>query len=129
MSTITKFEELDVWQKARELCKEIYPIIMRSPFYKDFALRDQVNKSSGSIMDNIAEGFERDGTREFLNFLSISKSSACELKSQLYRAADRKHITQNELEYFTNRIEVIAKSIGGFMNYLRKCEMKGNKFK
>ena len=129
MNKIKRFEDLDVWQKARELCKDIYPIITRFPFNRDFALRDQVNKSSGSIMDNIAEGFDRDGTREFLNFLSISKASASELKSQLYRAADRNHITAEELETYLTKIEVIGKSIGGFMKYLRTCEMRGNKFK
>ncbi len=98
MATITTFEELGIWQKARELCKEIWALTQKDRFAKDFGLKDQINRSSGSCMDNIAEGFERDGTKEFVQFLSISKGSIGETRSQLYRALDRGHITQEEFD-------------------------------
>jgi len=129
MNTVDKFEDLKIWQRARRLCKDVYEVMCRPPFSRDYPLRDQVNKSSGSIMDNIAEGFERDGNKEFVNFLSIAKSSAGELKSQLYRAADRNYITDSELAAFKSDIELLMGSIGALMKYLRSCDMKGNKFR
>src|SRR5215203_3374281 len=98
MGTIRKFEELDVWQKARELCIDIQNVIVREPFARDFGLKDQINRSSGSIMDNIAEGFEREGRKEFIQFLSYAKSSAAELRSQLHRARDRNYINEKEFD-------------------------------
>ncbi len=84
MKQIRRFEDLQVWQKARYFCQEIYPIITDGSFARDFALRDQINRSSGSVMDNIAEGFEREGKLELIQFLSYAKSSAGECRSQLY---------------------------------------------
>ena len=98
MATITKFEDLEVWQLARELSKEIYSLTFIEPIKSDFRLKDQMRGSSGSIMDNIAEGFERDGKAEFRQFLSISKGSCGEVRSQLYRALDRNHITNEQFE-------------------------------
>jgi four helix bundle protein len=86
MATIKKFEDIEAWQKARVLCQEIYRISREGQFAKDFALRNQICASSGSIMDNIAEGFERGGRKEFIQFLGIAKGSSGEVKSQLYRA-------------------------------------------
>jgi four helix bundle protein len=88
MATIRRFEDLNVWQKARDLSKVIYLKSIKGSFSKDFALKDQINAASGSVMDNIAEGFERDGRLEFIQFLSYSKGSAGEVRSQLYRAYD-----------------------------------------
>ena len=93
MATIKRFEDLEIWQKARVLCNTIYPLTITGSFERDFKLRDQINGSSGSVMDNIAEGFELDGKNEFRQFLSISKGSCGEVRSQLYRALDRNHIT------------------------------------
>ena len=86
---INKFEDLGVWQEARELCKEVYSLISEAEFSKDYALLNQINRSSGSVMDNIAEGFGRSGNKEFIQYLSVSKASCMEVKSQLYRALDR----------------------------------------
>ncbi len=81
MATIHRFEDLEIWQKGRTLCNAIYPLTLNGSFEKDFKLRDQINGSSGSVMDNIAEGFERDGKNEFRQFLSIAKGSCGEVRS------------------------------------------------
>ena len=129
MATIKRFEDLEIWQKSREMSKKVYSLTIKGTFAKDFALRDQINASSGSTMDNIAEGFERDGKNEFRQFLSISKASCGEVRSQLYRALDRNHINQNEFDDLYSYTEQIGKQIGNFIVYLNKSEIKGLKFK
>ena len=94
MATINKFEDLEIWQLAREICKDVWFLFETTSLGNDFKLKNQMNGSSGSVMDNIAEGFERNGRREFIQFLSIAKGSCGELKSQLYRSLDRKHISK-----------------------------------
>ena len=98
MAKIEKFEDLEIWNKSREICIDIETLFETTNLGKRFSMKDQMDRSSGSIMDNIAEGFERNGNREFINFLSFSKGSCGELKSQLYRALDKKLISQNEFE-------------------------------
>lgn len=129
MATVKKFEDLEVWQKSRNLCKRIYDMLQGEGISKDYKLKDQMNGSSGSIMDNIAEGFDRDGKNEFKQFLSYSKGSTGELKSQLYRALDRKYITQEQFDDLYKEIQFISGSLGGFMKYLRDSDIKGQKFK
>lgn len=129
MAAIKKFEEIEAWQIARELCNNIYHAIMSDEkFSHDYSLRNQIDKASGSVMDNIAEGFERGGNKEFIHFLSISKASAAEVQSQLYRALDRGHITQNQFKEMYNKTDVVKNKIGGFMSYLKKSSFKGSKF-
>ena len=127
--TIKCFEDLEIWQEARGLCKVIRQYTIREPFYHDYRFRDQINASSGSIMDNIAEGFERDGKQEFYQFLSISKGSCGETRSQCYRAYDASYLTQEELDDLLNRTMLLGKKIGNFMNYLKNSPMKGTKYK
>lgn len=129
MAVIQKFEDMEVWQKARKLCNTIYPLTTNGSFEKDFKLRDQINGSSGSIMDNIAEGYERDGKLEFRQFLSIAKGSCGEVRSQLYRALDRNHITSEEFNTLKQQTEEISKQLKGFINYLNASEFKGVKYK
>ena len=130
MATITKFEELEIWQMARELANEIFEVFSNSePFSRDYKLKDQINGSSGSVMDNIAEGFERGGRNEFINFLTYSKGSAGEVKSQLYRALDRKYITKEQFDHLYEKADMIGKKTGAFINYLNSSEHKGTKFK
>lgn len=86
MATIKSFEEIEAWQTARSLSKEIFGLTNFGSFSKDYGLRDQINRATGSIMDNIAEGFERGGSKEFIQFLAIAKGSAGEVRSQLHRA-------------------------------------------
>ena len=117
MATIEKFEELDIWQEARELSLEIYNLTLLGTFSRDKDLSWQIRKSSGSIMDNIAEGFERDGKNEFIQFLSIAKGSAGETRSQLYRALDRKHISNEQFERLKDRSLRLIKKISKFIDY------------
>ena len=128
MATITTFEELGIWQKARELCKDVWALTQKGSFSRDFGLKDQINRSSGSCMDNIAEGFERDGNKEFGQFLSFSKGSVGETRSQMYRALDRGHVTQDEFDKVFFKCKDTSKDIGNFMRYLRSTDIKGNKF-
>ena len=129
MGTVKRFENLEVWQESRKLAKSIYDCTSKPPFSRDFALRDQIRRSSGSVMDNIAEGFDRDGNKEFIHFLTISKASLAETKSQLYRALDFGHITNDEFTKNHELADSIGKQIGGFIKYLQQSEFRGNKFK
>jgi four helix bundle protein len=129
MATINNFEELKVWQKARILCQEIFELMEKEKFCKDYKLKDQINGSSGSVMDNIAEGFGRQGNNEFINFLTISNGSVLEVKSQLYRALDRKYIPTEKFNELEKLIEEISKMIAAFIIYLGKSDFRGKKFK
>ncbi len=129
MAKLERFEDMEVWQRARKLCNEIYPLTLKGSFQRDFKLRDQINGSSGSIMDNIAEGFERDGRIEFRQFLSIAKGSCGEVRSQLNRAMDRNHINLIEFDSLKLQAEDISKQLKGFISYLNTSEFKGAKFK
>jgi four helix bundle protein len=125
---IEKFEDLEIWQEARKLCKRIFDITSIEPFQSDFKFRDQIRSSSGSIMDNIAEGFERDGNKEFIQFLSVAKGSGGETRSQSYRAFDYNYINQDTLDDLILRTTQLSKQISSFMTYLKKSDFKGSKF-
>ena len=129
MGKIERFEDLEIWQKARIICNDIFKIRESSQLKADYKLYNQINGSSGSIMDNIAEGFERNGNKEFNQFLSIAKASCGETRSQLYRLLDRNYITQEEFELQRENLTILSKQIGGFMIYLQKSDLKGSKFK
>ncbi|HEX8313610.1 MAG TPA: four helix bundle protein [Flavisolibacter sp.] len=129
MSSYQNFEELPIWKEARQLALEIYTLTMQYDFSKDFAIMSQIRRSAGSVMDNIAEGFERDGRLEFINFLSIAKGSAGEVRSQLYRAFDLKYIEENKLDELISSYKQLSAHIANFIKYLNKSEIKGNKFK
>ena len=129
MATIKSFEEMEVWKRSRLFADEIYKITSIGSFERDFKLRDQINGSSGSIMDNIAEGFERDSKKEFLQFLSIAKGSAGEVRSQLYRALDRNHISKIDFDKLKAEALELSKQLSGFMKYLSGSELRGIKYK
>jgi four helix bundle protein len=126
---ILRFEDLPVWQQARELYKIVFEITSQNLFFSDFKFRDQIRSSSGSIMDNIAKGFERGGNKEFIQFLSIAKGSCGECRSQSYRAFDSGYINQQTLDDLISRTTSLSKNISGFMSYLKQSELKGTKYK
>ena len=128
MATVRSFEDLEIWKLARVFANKIFQLTSDGAFSRDYSLKDQINRSAGSVMDNIAEGFERGGNKEFISFLSYSKGSAGESRSQLYRAFDRKYIDGNTLNELKGEAELISKKISHFMNYLRESDMKGFKF-
>ncbi len=128
MGTIKRFEDLEIWKNARELCREIYLLREKIMVENDFKLYSQINGSSGSIMDNIAEGFERNGNKEFCQFLSIAKASCGETRSQLYRVLDRNYISKEEFFNIENKLISLSKQISGFITYLKNSELKGSKF-
>ncbi|HAF30498.1 MAG TPA: four helix bundle protein [Bacteroidales bacterium] len=128
MATVERFEDLIAWQKARQFAQKVYELTCFDKFSRDFSLVDQIRRSSGSVMDNIAEGFERGGNKEFIHFLFISKGSLSETKSQLYRAFDRKYILEEILKEKLDKAEELSKVIGGFISYLLKSDITGRKF-
>lgn len=129
MPKIERFEDMEIWQRARTLCQKIYAIIQDTPLKSNFKLANQIDGSSGSIMDNIAEGFERNGNKEFLQFLSIAKGSCGETRSQLYRLFDRNFINEKDFNSLLKECEDLSRKISAFMNYLNGSTLKGAKFK
>lgn len=129
MATIERFEDLQCWQKARELSNEVYEITKTGDFVKDFEMKGQIRAASGSIMDNIAEGFDRGGRDEFKQFLTVAKGSTGEVKSQLYRALDQRYIDEGKFNEMYEKANVIAKQIDALRNYLLKTEIKGRRYK
>jgi four helix bundle protein len=125
---IERFEDLEVWKESRELCIFIKEITNTESFVKDFRFREQIKASSGSIMDNIAEGFERDGKKEFIQFLSIAKGSCGETRSQCYRALDYKYISKETLDQLLEKTIKLSKKISSFITYLKKSDLKGTKY-
>jgi len=128
MAKIEKFEDILAWQKARELTQLVYRASWKGEFAKDFALRDQIRRAVISITSNIAEGFERGGTKEFVQFLGHAKGSCGEVRSQLYIALDEAYISQPDWEELHNRCLEISRLLDGFAKYLRQTEIKGRKF-
>ena len=129
MTAIQQFEDIEAWQKARKLTRVVYTLSGSGQFAKDFGLRDQIRRSAVSIMSNIAEGFERGGSAEFSQFLSIAKGSAGEVEAQLYVALDQGYISQEQFDSTKSMALSTKKLIAGFMNYLRQSNLKGQKYK
>jgi four helix bundle protein len=129
MATFSRFEDIEAWKKARILANSVYSEISRSVFENDKRLRAQMLGSSGSIMDNIAEGQGRGGSKEFKQFLWIAKGSSAELRSQLYRCFDRKYIDKIKFNELFNNAEEIERMIKGLINHIAKSEIKGIKYK
>ena len=129
MATVQRFEDLNVWKMARDFCRDVFRITCYEQFSKDHRFKDQIRASSGSIMDNIAEGFERDGNKEFSHFLTIAKGSCGESRSQIHRSFDFQYIGNEEYEMLCQKTIDISKAISAFVNYLKQSEIKGNKYK
>ncbi|MFO7722223.1 MAG: four helix bundle protein [Bacteroidales bacterium] len=127
--TIEKFEDLEVWKESRMLCIRIFQITSSGGFNQDLRFKFQIRNASGSIMDNIAEGFGRGGNKEFINFLSIAKGSNEEVRSQLYRASDFGYISEEQCNEILEMAEILSRRISALMQYLKSSSMKGSKFK
>ena len=129
MATFKQVEEIQVWQKARALCKRIYSITNDGRFSRDFVLCDQIRRAGVSVISNIAEGFERGGTKEFAQFLAIAKGSAGEMRAQLYVALDQDYIDRDQFEQLINEVDEVSKMINGLLGYLRRSGIKGTRFR
>jgi len=121
MVTVERFEELKVWQAARDVANAVYKSSSNGAFARDYALRDQIRRAAVSIPSNIAEGFSRHSNKEFIQFLFISKGSAAEVQSQLYTALDQDYISQGEFDKIYGQIEVAARQISRFITYLKEA--------
>ena len=128
MARVQRFEDLEAWKISREVTKEIYRISKNDLFIRAYGLRDQICRASVSIMSNIAEGFERDGDKEFINFLSIAKGSAGEVCSQLYIALDQNYISEKEFDFIYAKTTETSRVISGLIKYLKQSDLKGRKF-
>lgn len=125
---LERFEDIHAWRKARELTNSIYEVTRRDAFSGDRSLRDQIRRASVSIMSNIAEGFERDGNREFIQFLTLAKGSAGEVRAQLYVALDAGYLAQHEFDLLSGLAIEVSRLTAGFIRYLRESEYRGSKF-
>jgi four helix bundle protein len=125
---VKNFEDLEIWKDARLLTRGIYQLTRDSKFSKDFALRDQIRRAAVSIMSNIAEGFERGGNQEFIQFLYVAKASCGEVRSQLYVALDQGYVTENEADKLLQSFKRLSGMIRNLVSYIRQSEMKGEKF-
>lgn len=128
MAHFSSFEDLEVYKEATLFCDDIWKIICDSPLQKDYKLREQINGSSGSIMDNIAEGFGRGGNKEFIMFLGYSRGSCSESKAQLLRIYRRNHISEETYLLLDKKAQNLIDQLSKFINYLKKSERKGSKF-
>ena len=125
---VKQFEDLEVWKEARVLSKQIYNLTNSDSFNNDWKLRSQMRDSSGSIMDNIAEGFERSGNAEFMHFLYISKGSAGELRSQLHRCLDIGYIDDETYSQKIRECESVSRKIHSLIKSLKSSNLKGAKY-
>ena len=129
MPTFKTLEDIEVWKLARELAKEIFEETRNGTFSKDFDHINQINRASGSTVDNIAEGFGRGGNKEFTNFLTYSMGSANEVKSQLYRAFDKGYFSKEKFDLYFQKNEFVINKLKNLISYLNHSEHKGFKFK
>lgn len=128
MAVIRRFEEIEAWKKARELTREVYAVTSEGSFARDFGLRDQIRRAAVSIMSNIAEGFDRGGNKELIQFLAIAKGSAGEVRSQLYVALDASHIDQAAFDRLSEMTAETSRMISGFMKYLQESPRRGTRY-
>ncbi|MBM3474994.1 MAG: four helix bundle protein [Armatimonadetes bacterium] len=128
MPTFERFEDIEAWQMARDLTRAVYLVSGQGRFAKDFPLRDQIRRAAVSVMSNIAEGFDRGSTHEFLQFLAAAKGSASEVRSQLYAALDQEYISADQFREVGGLAERVGRVVGGLMAYLRRSGTRGVRF-
>jgi len=120
---IERFEDIKAWQEARDLVKIVYEAVKSDRgFSNDYRFREQVQRAAVSIMSNIAEGFSRRTTKEFIQFLFIAKGSAAEVQSQLYVALDQGYVNQEKFDELYSKSDEVARLISGFIQYLLSKE-------
>ncbi|WP_341216680.1 four helix bundle protein [uncultured Wocania sp.] len=119
MAHHSSFESLEVYKEASLFCDNIWDIIINTSLKSDYKLREQINGSSGSVMDNIAEGFGRGGNKEFIMFLGFSRGSCCETKAQLLRCFKRNHINETTFKKLDTQAEDLINQLSKFINYLK----------
>ena len=124
---VRNFEDLEIWKDARALTREIYQLTRDSKFSKDFALRDQIRRAAVSIMSNIAEGFERGGNQEFIQFLYVAKAS-WEVRSQLYVALDQSYVAPKDCDDASKSFRRLSIMISNLIDYLNRSGLKGSKY-
>ncbi len=129
MAKIKKFEDIESWKRARSLARDIYAVTASGKFARDFGLKDQIRRASVSILSNIAEGFERGGDKEFMQFLALAKGSSGEARAQLYVALDQEYISPAQFETLTGAATEISQLISGFMKYLNESTLRGSKYR
>jgi four helix bundle protein len=123
------FEDFQIWQEARRLTNKIYDATRKQAFSRDFGLCDQIRRASVSVMSNIAEGYERGGNQEFLQFLSIAKGSCGEVRCQLYVTLDQGYLERNQCEAIIDQFKKLSIMISNFMRYIKGTPYKGTKYK
>ena len=128
MAKFERFEDMEVWKLARDLCKSVHKLTRREPFKSDYRFKAQIESSSGSIMDNIAEGFERGGNKEFRKFLRYSKGSSGEVRSQIIRAFDKDYISREECKEVYELTNVIGRKLKNLIEYLKRTKRKGTNY-
>jgi four helix bundle protein len=129
MGKIEKFEDIESWKLTREITRLVYEVSTKGAFSKDFALCNQIRRASISVLSNIAEGFERGGNKEFLNFLAIAKGSCGEVRCQLYVALDQSYIDSDQFQFISEKLLETSRLISGLMKYLQQSDLRGSKFK
>ena len=129
MATFQTFEDIEAWQRARELVREIYTMTNQGSFAGDFVLRSQIRRAAISVLSNIAEGYERSGTHEFMQYLAVAKGSAGEVRAQLYVAQDQRYISPQGFKRVFSLASRTSQLIGGLILYLREAGIKGTKYK
>jgi four helix bundle protein len=127
MAAIVRFEDIEAWQRARQLTREVYELTRSREFSRDYGLVDQMRRAAVSGMSNIAEGFERGGNREFQHFLAIAKASSGELRSQLYVALDVGYIDLQQFQKLQALTVEVSRLVAGFMRYLATSPLEGAK--
>ncbi len=129
MAKIKRFEDVESWKKARRLTKEIYDLTSIGEFRRDFGLKDQIRRASVSILSNIAEGFERGGDQEFVQFLAVAKGSCGEVRAQLYVALDQGYFSLDRFETLSRAATEVGQLISGLMKYLKQSDLRGSKYR
>jgi four helix bundle protein len=128
MASVRKFEDLEAWKQSREISRLIYSVSSNGAFAKDFALTNQIRRAAISIVSNIAEGFERNGDKEFIQFLTVAKGSCGEVRAQLYVAFDQGYVDEESFLNIQSKLEETSRMISGLIKYLKQSELKGSKF-